>query len=113
MSKSRVDVMMNNLSSRHATSRRHFFQNVLRCAIPVVLSRRAVAQALLPQEAQSGPRRAGGGHEQVLRAMGHGEGKLSPSDPAPDFQLNYLHSKEKIRLSSFKGKRPVALVFGS
>ena len=51
--------------------------------------------------------------EQVMREMGHGEGRLSPGDPAPDFQLNYLHSKESIRLSQFKGKKPVALVFGS
>jgi hypothetical protein len=31
----------------------------------------------------------------------------------PDFFLKRMGSDEKVRLSSFKGRRPVALVFGS
>jgi signal recognition particle GTPase len=31
----------------------------------------------------------------------------------PDFFLKRMGSEERVRLSSFKGKRPVALVFGS
>jgi hypothetical protein len=31
----------------------------------------------------------------------------------PDFFLKKLESEERVRLSSFKGERPVALVFGS
>lgn len=31
----------------------------------------------------------------------------------PDFSLKRAGSEERVRLSSFKGKRPVALVFGS
>ena len=31
----------------------------------------------------------------------------------PDFQLKRLGSGELVRLSSFKGRRPVALIFGS
>lgn len=31
----------------------------------------------------------------------------------PDFNLKLMGSEEKVSLSSFKGKRPVALVFGS
>lgn len=34
-------------------------------------------------------------------------------DTPPDFELKRLHSEETVRLSSFKGKRPVALIFGS
>ena len=34
-------------------------------------------------------------------------------DVPPDFNLKRMGSEEKVRLSSFKGKRPVALVFGS
>ena len=41
------------------------------------------------------------------------QGKLKPGDVAPDFNLNMLHSQKTVRLSSFKNKRPVALVFGS
>ncbi len=35
-------------------------------------------------------------------------------DAAPDFELPYLgETEKKVRLSEFRGKRPVALVFGS
>jgi len=35
-------------------------------------------------------------------------------DPAPDFELPTLGDRErKVRLSDFRGKRPVALLFGS
>ena len=41
--------------------------------------------------------------------------KLAPGDPAFDFELPRLDSSEgeTVRLSSFAGERPVALVFGS
>ena len=45
--------------------------------------------------------------------MGHGEGKLRVGDPAPDFELRYKKSEESIQLSSFRGAKPVALIFGS
>ena len=45
--------------------------------------------------------------------MGHGEGKLKPGDEAPDFELQYKKSEETVRLSSFRGEKPVALIFGS
>ena len=32
---------------------------------------------------------------------------------APDFQLETVDGKRKVRLSSFKKKKPVALIFGS
>ncbi|NOZ24137.1 MAG: redoxin domain-containing protein [Planctomycetes bacterium] len=38
---------------------------------------------------------------------------LKVGDPAPDFNLKRLHDKGKVRLSSFRGKRPVVLIFGS
>ncbi|MBI3326251.1 MAG: hypothetical protein HYZ81_06070 [Nitrospinae bacterium] len=33
--------------------------------------------------------------------------------PAPDFSLKRLESEARVRLSSFQGKQPVAVVFGS
>jgi peroxiredoxin len=39
--------------------------------------------------------------------------KLAPGDPAFDFELPQLETAETVRLSSFAGKQPVALVFGS
>jgi hypothetical protein len=40
-------------------------------------------------------------------------GGLRVGDPAPDFELETLDRKERVRLSSFKGSKPVVLVFGS
>ena len=34
-------------------------------------------------------------------------------DSPPDFNLKRMGSDERVRLSSFKGRRPVALIFGS
>lgn len=34
-------------------------------------------------------------------------------DPAPNFELRDVTGRDSIRLSDFKGKKPVALVFGS
>jgi hypothetical protein len=40
-------------------------------------------------------------------------GHLDPGDPAPDFALPTSDRQRTIRLSDFRGVRPVALVFGS
>jgi hypothetical protein len=40
-------------------------------------------------------------------------GSLQPGDMAPDFRLATLDRKEMVQLSSFRGSRPVVLVFGS
>ena len=42
-----------------------------------------------------------------------GEGKLKVGDLAPDFELKKLGSEERVQLSSFADKKPVALIFGS
>jgi hypothetical protein len=40
-------------------------------------------------------------------------GNVQAGDPAPDFNLPTLDHASQVRLSSFRGSRPVALVFGS
>src|SRR5438067_1148438 len=40
-------------------------------------------------------------------------GGLNAGDPAPDFRLPTLDRKSNVQLSSFRGDRPVVLVFGS
>ncbi len=40
-------------------------------------------------------------------------GALHPGDAAPDFRLPTLDRKQAVQLSSFRGSRPVVLVFGS
>ena len=47
------------------------------------------------------------------REMGHGEGHLRVGDMAPDFELQFKKSEETVRLSAFRGEKPVALIFGS
>jgi hypothetical protein len=41
------------------------------------------------------------------------EGRLRPGDLAPDFRLKKRAAAEFVALSSFRGQKPVALVFGS
>jgi peroxiredoxin len=40
-------------------------------------------------------------------------GSLKPGDPAPDFALPTLDKSGVVRLASFRGQKPVVLVFGS
>jgi hypothetical protein len=40
-------------------------------------------------------------------------GSLAPGDAAPDFTLPTLDHRERVTLSSHRGRRPVVLVFGS
>jgi peroxiredoxin len=40
-------------------------------------------------------------------------GALSVGSIAPDFELATVDKKSKVKLSSFRGARPVVLVFGS
>jgi hypothetical protein len=39
--------------------------------------------------------------------------QLREGDMAPDFELSMVDGKRQVRLSSFRGKKLVALVFGS
>lgn len=48
-----------------------------------------------------------------MKKHGHGEGALRPGDAAVDFHLRQLNSSTRISLSSYQGKTPVALIFGS
>jgi hypothetical protein len=41
------------------------------------------------------------------------EGSLKVGDAASDFSLETYDRKSRVRLSSFRGKKPVVLVFGS
>ena len=41
------------------------------------------------------------------------ENSLKVGDKAPNFTLKTLDGKKEVTLSSFKGKQPVLLVFGS
>ena len=40
-------------------------------------------------------------------------GSVNVGDAAPDFELSTVDKSAKVRLSSFRGSKPVVLVFGS
>jgi hypothetical protein len=40
-------------------------------------------------------------------------GVLEPGDMAPDFRLKMRDGRSEVQLSSFRGSRPVVLIFGS
>jgi hypothetical protein len=56
---------------------------------------------------------AAGGRAGRGRRDSRREGKLKVGDEAADFELKRLGAEGSVKLSSFKGKRPVVLVFGS
>jgi len=51
--------------------------------------------------------------EAVESVIGRDEMGPKVGQPAVDFDLKMMGSQERVRLSSFKGKRPVPLIFGS
>jgi len=61
-----------------------------------------LAAILLPAAAQS--QRPGGRQQGAGPRVG---------EPAPDFKLQTKDGQREVQLSSFKGQRPVVLVFGS
>ena len=40
-------------------------------------------------------------------------GPVRPGDMAPDFDLETLDKSARVQLSSFRGRKPVVLIFGS
>ena len=54
-------------------------------------------------------------HRSKARAWQRQYDPLAPKvgDVAPDFELRDSNGESPVRLSDFKGKKPVALIFGS
>ncbi|GIW81287.1 MAG: hypothetical protein KatS3mg105_3094 [Gemmatales bacterium] len=80
------------------------------------LSKSEVAAVADKLERFLGKGKAGGKKGEVNTPPARGERKqtrLKVGDPAPDFSLPDLSGKNEVRLSSFKGKKPVVLIFGS
>jgi len=47
----------------------------------------------------------------LLEARRHNHPRVG--EPAPDFELDLYDGSGRVRLSSFRGERPVVLIFGS
>jgi hypothetical protein len=69
---------------------------------------------LSPALAQVGPPKVKPGEKNTPPAKGERvETKLKPGDLAPDFKLPTVKGDAVVKLSSFQGKKPVVLIFGS
>jgi len=66
----------------------------------------ALLSAPSPAGSQERPIRARAGDHRIADTVKAG-------DPAPDFTLKTVDGKEAVTLSSFRGKTPVVLIFGS
>lgn len=51
--------------------------------------------------------------ERLTARFRGGSGGVDEGKPAPDFQLKTVDGKSQVKLSSFAGEKPVALIFGS
>lgn len=60
--------------------------------------------------AEAQGRRGGPGKSKIDRRE---DGTLKKGQKAPDFNLEKVGSKKKVKLSTFRGKKPVVLIFGS
>jgi hypothetical protein len=80
-----------------------------RLAIALLLI--SLTNAALAQPRSGGRQRPdrGGPSRRAMQAPDN----LKIGAPAPDFKLRTADGKREVQLSSFKGKRPVVLVFGS
>ncbi len=68
-----------------------------------------VAFCLAQQQPRPGAQQKGGQRKGDLRAQSN----LRVGDIAPDFKLKTKDGDREVQLASFRGKKPVVLVFGS
>ena len=78
-----------------------------RCSASVIMALIVVLVLTGRAEARRDGKRGGG------RAERQQAEELKPGDPAPDFELKKLDGAGKVKLSVFRGKKPVVLIFGS
>ena len=69
----------------------------------------AAAVCLAQQQPRPGAQQKGGKRPGDLRAQTN----LRVGDTAPDFKLKNKEGDREVQLASFRGKKPVVLVFGS
>lgn len=87
-------------------------QRLIRIALGVLLAVAAAgAQESPPPPRRDGP--PGLSPQERARWLAERQGKLQPGDLAPDFQLKVRGGQQAVKLSSFRGRKAVALIFGS
>jgi len=88
------------------------------CLLLLLLAGGVVAQQPAPTEGRGAPPGPPGpgqrmSPEERAKFMAERQGRLKPGDAAPDFRLKVRGGEQVIQLASFRGRKPVALVFGS
>ena len=109
MLKADRDKIMNRLSSEDRGDLRRILQE-LRKERKASPGKRATAREVLQS---LGPDLAADVSAALEATMVRDETGPKVGEIPPDFSLKRLESPERVRLSSFKGRQPVALAFGS
>ena len=109
MQKSDRDQIMNRLNQEDRHNFRRIIQEI-RTQMKTAPGQRIPARQILETCAEEMPETTRVALEAV---MARDEMGPKIGDPPPDFYLKKMVSEERVRLSSFQGKRPVALIFGS
>ena len=109
MQKPQRDNVLSNLSQEERHSFRRVMQE-LRAQTKSSTGRRVPAKEVLAGWGDELPK---GLQDALAVVIARNEMGPKVGETPPDFNLKRLGSDEKVRLSSFKGKKPVGLVFGS
>jgi len=109
MRKEERDRMMTSMSEEQRAEFRRLI-TALRSESKAISGRRVTVKELVESGKVAVPPQL---HEVAEAVMERDDMGPKVGDPAPDFSLKRSESDERVRLSSFQGKQPVALVFGS
>jgi hypothetical protein len=109
MRKSERDRIMMRLTPEQRADFRRLVGE-LRAAMAGTPGRRATVRELVHSRRVDVPPSL---REAVAAVMARDDMGPKVGEPAPDFCLKRLGTQERVRLSSFRGRQPVALIFGS
>ena len=114
MLKAQRDSAISGLSDEHRQQLRQIVDGIkeARAANPIIgtTAGRTSARELLAERQADLPAEVRAALEAILVRDETGP---KVGETAPDFSLKRLGSEEQVRLSDFRGRRPVALAFGS
>ncbi len=109
MEKRQRDEIFSSISAEETTIYRDLIREVR-------LERKASSSGQFTAREVLEPRKAGlscGVQSALDAVIARDEMGPMPGEFPPDFELKLRGSEERVRLSSFKGHRPVGLIFGS
>ena len=110
MLKAQRDSAISGLSDEHRQQLRQIVDGIKEARASRPSNGRISARELAPGQQANLPAEVRAALEAILVRDETGP---NVGEPAPDFSLKRLGSEERVRLSDFRGRRPVALAFGS